>query len=126
MFAASYFAPRYFTDSYWTKVGAGAEVEVPVEPPFVSGPPRPPPREIPFERINALAKGKVLVLRLSLIPGDAIGNAKAVGGHVLVVNAVAGGVVLDAQRWQVVGGSARSKIVLTDEEEIMLILADAA
>lgn len=124
MFAASYFAPRYFTDSYWTKLGQ--QVEVPVEPPVAVGPPRPPPREIPFEQINARAKGKLLVVRLSLIPGAAIGSAKAPGNSVLVVNAKAGGAVLDAQRWQVVGGVARSKIVLTDEEEIMLILADAA
>ena len=75
---------------------------------------------------QALARGQVLVVRLSLIPGLAFGAAKAAGDAVLVANAVASGAELDVQRWQMMGVAASSKIVLTDEEEIMLILADAA
>ncbi len=124
MFAASYFAPRYFTDSYWTKLGL--EVEVPVEPPMVIGGPPAPPRRIFFQPVNVRVKGKLLVVRYSLIPGEASGSAKAFGDSVLVVNAVADGASFDLQRWQLVGGMANSKIILTEDEEIMLILADAA
>ncbi len=123
MFVASYFAPRYFTGSYWTKLGL--QVEVPVEPPFVSAPPA-PPRQIPFKQINARAKGKLLVLTYSLLPGKASGGVKVNGDLVTAVNAVARGANVGIQQWQMMDGVARSKIILTDEEEIMLILADAA
>ncbi len=124
MFAASYFAPRYFTDSYWTKLGL--QVEVPVEPPMVTGGPPGPPRQISFKPINVRVRGKLLVVRYSLISGEASGGAKAFGDSVLVVNAVADGSLLDVPCWKLSGGSASSKIILTEEEEIMLILADAA
>jgi hypothetical protein len=125
MFVASYFAPRYFTGSYWTKLGV--PVEVPIEPPMVvGGPPAPRPREIPFKQINVRAKGKILVVSYSLIPGNAAGGAKASGDFVEAINAVAYGDDLALLQWQMMDGAARSKIILTDEEEIMLILADAA
>ncbi len=124
MFVASYFAPRYFTGSYWTKLGV--PVEVPVEPPMVVGGPPAPRREIPFKQIDARAKGKLFVVYYSLLPGKANAGVKVTGDFVTAVNAVAYGDDLALQQWQMMGGTARSKIILTDEEEIMLILADAA
>ncbi len=125
MFAASYFAPRYFTNSYWTKLGL--EAEVPVEPPMViGGPPRPSIRQIFFEPVNVRVRGKLLIVRCSLIPGEAAGGAQASGDSVLVLNAIADGASFNMQRWELVGGMANSKIILTEDEEIMLILADAA
>ncbi len=124
MFAASYFAPRYFTDSYWTKLGL--QVEVPVEPPMVIGGPPGPQRRIPFEQVDVRVRGKLLVVRYLLISGEAIGGAKVLGDSVFVVNAFADGSSFDVPCWQLSGGLASSKIILTEEEEIMLILADAA
>ncbi len=103
-------------------------VEIPVEPPppmVVGGPPR-PLRQIPFEQINIRVRGKLLVVRCSLVPGEASGGAKAPGDSVLAVNAIADGASFDVQPWQMFGGSASSRIILTEDEEIMLILADAA
>lgn len=120
---ASAFQANAFQNSGFQTVAV--EVPVPIEPPNVSGPPH-PPRQIPFEIVNALAKGQILVVRLSLLPGMAFGAAKAAGDAVLVANAVASGAEFDVQRWQMMGGAASSKIVLTEDEEIMLILADAA
>jgi hypothetical protein len=92
----------------------------------VGGPPRPRPLEIPFKQIDVRAKGKILVVSYSLLPGNATGGAKALGDFVEAFNAVARGADIGLQQWQMMDGTARSKIILTDEEEIMLILADAA
>lgn len=122
MFARRFFASFYFPPKYFSKEGAS----VPVSLNIGTGGPVPYPYPQPPQHIDALARGAVLTARLSLLPGRASGSSEAIGDFVFVGNAIAMGAPINAQRWKLVSGMARAEIELTEEEEFLLMLAEAA
>lgn len=77
-------------------------------------------------RVDVRIKGRIVTLDCSLLPGNAIGTAKAYGDLVQAVNVLAAGAPIDAPHWQLLAGTARAQIVLSEEEEFILLFSEAA